>query len=240
MCVKRTRRQVLRLSSTALVSSLIGIRKQVHAQTATKEQTFEADDPSLGIDVAAAPDEAAMQSYPTLGSADAPNEVVFYGGWKCPYTKAFVINQLPDIVQQFVVPGDFRIEFQPVVYENGEPFHGFDEVRVARAGFAIWEHDPEAFWTYFEYFYANQVSRAGWYSPERVLEIADAANVDDETALRERMESELYADRITATMNRVRSIPIRAVPRLVLDDEVYAPLVHEDKTMQALTEHKDE
>lgn len=226
-------------TGAALVSGLAGIGTQDRAQAATNEQSFEVDDPSLGIDVASVPDDAGSRTYPTLGSADASDEVVFYGGWKCPYTRDFVTNLLPTIVQRFVVPNDLQIVFQPVVYENGEPFHGFDEVRVARAGFAIWEHDPEAFWTFFEYFYANQVTQTGWYSPERVLKVARAANATDETPLRKAMESKRYANRITATMKRVRSIPILAVPRLVLDGEVYAPTVREDKTMQALAEARE-
>lgn len=50
------------------------------------------------------------------------------------------------------------------------------------------------------------------------------------------MKSKQYADRITAAMKRVRSIRIRAVPHLVLDGEVYAPSVREDKTTRALAE----
>lgn len=201
-----------------------------------EEQTFEVDEPSLGINTSLVPDDATLRTYPTLGSADAPVEVTFYGGWKCPYTQKFVTNLLPVIVRRFVVPGDLRIVFQPVVYENGEPFHGFDEVRVARAGFAVWERTPEEFWTYFEYFYANQVTEDGWYSPERVLKVAQAAGSVDEATLRKAMKSKRYTDRIAATMKQVRSIPIKAVPRLVIDDEVYAPTVRKGETIQALAE----
>ncbi len=107
------------------------------------------------------PSKPGEHKYATMGSEDAKVTARFYGAWKCPYTRHFVLEFLPTLIEEYVEPGDVAIEFRAVAYEDGEGFHGPDSPRAARAGLVIWNQQPDHFWKYFGTDIQKPEQRAG-------------------------------------------------------------------------------
>lgn len=173
--------------------------------------------------------------YATMGREDAPAAATVYGGWKCPYTRKFVTEQLPGLVDRFVRTGRARVRFRAVAYRDGEPFHGPDEPDAATAGLAVWRTRPDRYWRYFGTVFANQPpADATWATAERLGTFAAAAGVADADPLRDAIESARYRDDLQATQAAVRRLDLAAVPRVVVDGAVTAPLVDPRATVDAI------
>ena len=165
------------------------------------------------------PENPEQRPYPVMGADDAPVSVTFYGGWKCRFTRKFVTGYLHTLVEEFVLPGNLQLEFQAVAYDDGEPFHGPDEPRVARFGYAVWHSDPDSFFRYMSTMFENQHTGAGWYTTDRLVAIADELDVSSEKFLRTATKAQQYDTAVQETMERVEEIPIAAIPRLHLASE---------------------
>ncbi len=183
------------------------------------------------VPISSGPSES---TYAMMGSEDAPVKATVYGAWKCPHTEEFVFGFMGDIVEKYVVPGDVALEFRAVAYEDGEGFHGPDEPRAARAGLAVWNNDPKSYWNFFEYMFQNRSGIDGWATTETLIRIAEKAGVENLDAIRSEIESGTYQKQIEKTMERVRKVPISAVPRVVVDGEATAPTTRPKRTIAQL------
>lgn len=161
-----------------------------------------------------------------MGDDDAAETATVYGNWKCPYTAAFVTEQFPGIVERYVEPGDLRLRFRAVAYRDGEAFLGSDAPRAARAGLAVWNRDPDAYWSYFSTVFANQPpEREAWATTEQLTTFADAAGVRNAEALAREIGSGRHAEAVAETVETVTKREIYSVPRLAVGDAVVAPTV---------------
>lgn len=176
------------------------------------------------------PDNTTNYEYPIMGDSNAPITATLYGGWKCPHTRNFVLGSFNEIIKEFVLPGDAAIEYRGVVYRNNEPLHGSDEPRVERAGLAIWHHDSTSYWSFFEYIFQNQQSASGWATIDRLLKIANAAGVSNQSRIENEIRQNSYQSQLDRTMKKVKEIPIAQIPRVVIDGETTAPSVNPDTT----------
>jgi protein-disulfide isomerase len=180
------------------------------------------------------PSKPSEHAYATMGDDDASVTATFYGAWKCPYTHEFVLNFLPTLIEEYVKPGDVAIEFRAVAYEDGAGFHGPDEPRAARAGLAIWNEDPKAYWTFFGTMFKNQNSSPGWATMETLARIAKKAGVSNRSEIASQIEAGDYQSQIEKTMDQVNKLGISNVPRIVVGDTVTAPTVKPKKTKAQL------
>ncbi|GAA0251820.1 DsbA family protein [Haladaptatus pallidirubidus] len=180
------------------------------------------------------PSDPSGFTYARMGSEDAPVTATVYGGWKCPHTQRFVLGFLGDIVTDYVEPGDVTLEFRAVAYRNGEGFHGPDEPRAARAGLAVWNNDPDSYWTFFEYMFQNRSGVDGWATTETLVRIAAEAGVENLDTIESEIADGKYQQEIEKTMEKVPEIPIPAVPRVVVDGEPTAPTARPNRTIAQL------
>jgi len=181
------------------------------------------------------PADPGRYQYAVVGSTDATATATVYGNWKCPYTRKFVVNQLPTVVERFVAPGALRLEFRAIAYRGGEAFLGPDAPRAARAGLAVWRADPGSYWSYFGTVFANQpAEHREWATTDRLLAFADAAGVDNLGRVERDVESGADADAVRATVQAARERGVHTVPRVVAGGEVTAPTVDFSATMAQL------
>lgn len=209
---------------------------QTTEQWSIEDVTIEAPAESFS----SVPTPTEETTYATMGSDDVATATLF-GNWKCPYTRDFVLEQLPEIVDEYVRPGDLRIKFRSLAYLGNEPFLGPDAPRAARAGLAIWESDPDAFWRYFMYVFENQPhERHAWAQPELLVRFAEAADVADPGGIRRAITGGEFSDPVEQTVEAAVEAGIGTVPRIEVDGEVTAPTVNPERTRAQLDEARDQ
>jgi protein-disulfide isomerase len=187
------------------------------------------------VDLASVPTPDGRSRYARMGHDDASVTATLYGNWKCPYTQEFALNLLPEVVDRFVRPGDLAIEYRSLAYLSGDPFLGADAPRASRAGLAVWDIDPQAFWSYFAHVFANQPQeRYEWAQPSLLLRFAEAAGVRNRSQLRRSIETGAYAGPVQTTTQAAADRDITTVPRLVVDGTITAPTVDFQSTLSQI------
>lgn len=179
------------------------------------------------------PSAPSNHRYATMQArADAPTATV-YGSWKCPYTREFVRNGFPELVAEFVAPGDVAVEFRSVAYADDEPFLGPDAPRATRGGLAAWNVDPASYWQYFATVFANQPAEdVAWAQPDVLARFATAADVQSVDRFEASLTGSTHGDAVRETAARFRELGADAVPRVVTDDGVTAPTVNPESTRE--------
>ncbi|MFC7155506.1 thioredoxin domain-containing protein [Halomarina halobia] len=158
-------------------------------------------------------------TYETMGTGDEPT-VTYVGNWKCPHCATFSTGYLRDIVTDYVEPGKLSLEFRAFT-----GFMGSDDVRAGRAGLAVWNVDPETYWTYHEYVMANQPSASEeWATTDRLVEFAESAGVSKPDAVRQSIEAGEYQQEMQESRQYAREAGVEGTPYLVVDGQPVAPI----------------
>lgn len=191
------------------------------------------DEPDISLSDVPLPDENTR--YARMGQPNAETTATIFGSWKCPYTQDFVLNQLPQIVDDFVRSGDLQLEYRAVAYLNGEPFLGADAPRSSRAGLAVWDVDRESYWSYFAYVFANQPQeRYEWGQPSLLRRLAEESGVDQPGQIESVANSDAFSNTVRATTGVADDAGISTVPRVMTDDRITAPTVDFEETLSQL------
>ncbi|WP_435346632.1 DsbA family protein [Haloarchaeobius sp. HRN-SO-5] len=234
-----------------------GTRRPTAASTTTRtdrpERTSTADETTTGesdgwstesvtveppeVSYAGVPVPDGESQYARMGHDDASVTATLYGNWKCPYTREFVLTDLPTVVERYVEPGQVALEFRAVAYRSGEPFLGPDAPRAARAGLAVWDVDPASFWSYFSYVFGNQPQeRYEWAQPSLLLRFAESSGVSSRRTVRQRLTNGSYDDPVRRTVTAAAERGVWSVPRVAVDGRVTAPTVDFEETLSQLDE----
>lgn len=179
--------------------------------------------------------EEPDSTYPLVGSGDAPVTVRLFGNWKCPYTSRFLREEFGAFVDEYVRSGTVDLEVRAVAYRDGREFYGEDGPRMARAGLAVWDRDPDRFWSFVEYVLVN-VGGSDWATPDRIETVAREAGVDDPESIGEATEGDAYEERLEETTEYVRELPISRVPRISVEGEPYSPNAQREELDDAIGE----
>lgn len=178
-------------------------------------------------------------AYPRMGDDDAPTVTVL-GNWKCPYTRDFVFDQLPAIVDEYVRPGDVSVEFRTLAFVDDEPFLGPDAPKATRAGLSVWETDRDRFWQYLSYVFANQpAERHDWAQPELLVRFGQAADVAEPGRIEQAISREAFDDLLEQTVTFATSARVETVPRIFSEEEITAPTVDFEQTRAQLDQVSD-
>lgn len=186
------------------------------------------------------PNDPDSLTYAMAGATDRPT-VTYYGNWKCPYCAEFSTGFLGNIMSEYIEPGDISLRFRALSYFNGEPFLGSDAPRAARAGLAVWNVDPETYWRYHEYVFANQPSeRETWATTDRLVSFAEQAGVSETNQLRTDLKGQNYESPVRKTTQAAADAGVSGTPILVINSEVVNPLSDEQRTRNLIEQLADE
>lgn len=80
---------------------------------------------------------------PYIGDQNAPNTMVLFYDYQCPFCKQFELGVSPKLVQNYVNTGKLKIVFKDF------QFLGNDSIAGAEFGRALWESQPDKFYPWF-------------------------------------------------------------------------------------------
>jgi protein-disulfide isomerase len=187
------------------------------------------------------PDDPSAHTYART-SAGASKTVTYVGNWKCPFCAEFAtgtdrVLSLGTIVEEHVNPGDLALGYRALSYgSDGDPFLGPDAPRAARAGLAVWNIDPESYWTYHEQVMGNQPPEdEEWATKSRLVEFAQQAGVSDPDAVGQAVEDGTYEAEVKANTEFAAKNDVSGTPSVVVGDSAYSPF-KPDELRSALDE----
>ena len=225
-----TRRQLLATGGILTLSGCLGGGNEGSSNTVTDEAVANAPIPS----------DPTSSTYATMGSANRPT-VTYYGNWKCPYCAEFSTGFLGNIVTDYVAPDEISLCFRGFAYIDGEPFLGADAPRAARAGLVVWNVDPDTYWRYHEYVFANQPpERESWATTDKIVSFAEQAGVTDTEQLRTKLQNQAYESLVRKTSQAAADAGVSGTPTLVIDGETVNPLSDEQGTRTLIEQLADE
>lgn len=186
---------------------------------------MESDIPTADVPL---PDTPGEHQYAVMGSPESALTVTYYGNWKCPYCAKFSTGFFGELVSEYVHPGKIAIEYRNLTYVGGEPFLGPDAPAAARAGLAVWDYEPESYWPFHEYVFANQPpERKAWATGDRLVSFADAAGVSNPSVIRTAIRNGTYENALRETSTAARKAGVNGTPTLVIDGQAVSGLDRE-------------
>lgn len=171
------------------------------------------------------PDAPGEYTYAVIGSPEASPTVTYYGNWKCPHCARFNTGFFGELVSEYVRPGAIAIEYRNLTYIGGEPFLGPDAPAAARAGLAVWNDDPDSYWSFHEHVFANQPpERNAWATADRLVAFADAAGVSEPEVIRTAIRNAKYESALRETTTAAQNAGVTGTPTLVIDGQAVSAL----------------
>jgi protein-disulfide isomerase len=140
-----------------------------------------------------------------LGLSDAPVTLVEYADLQCPFCADWARGTFPAIVDEYVRPGDVRIEFR------GMAFLGPDSQTALQTVLAAGEQDR--LWNVLHILWANQgEENADWVDEDLLRDVGDSvAGLDTERMLAQRssaaVEGAMVSSQQSADLNGIDSTP---------------------------------
>ncbi|MGI9659784.1 MAG: DsbA family protein [Gaiellaceae bacterium] len=150
-----------------------------------------------GADESAALLEGIPQDGAFLGSPDAPVTLVEYGDLQCPFCAEWSAKSLPAVVDEYVRPGDVRLEFRGLTFLDAG-LGTTDSDEALRAVLSAGEQNK--LWNVLELLYRNQGAEgSGWVTEDVVRRVGESVEgLDVEQFLAARAD-----DSVTTTIQEM-------------------------------------
>lgn len=183
-------------------------------------------------------DSPSSENQPTKGESDAPVTITEFGDYKCPSCKAWDEDILPRLEQEFIDEGEAQLVF------INTPFHGEESELAALAGESIWEHEPEAFWSFHEALFQQQPDIQShddpWVTEDKLVEVAreNEVSIDEERLARD-INQQTFMDRLQEDVVLVEDYEVEVTPTVMVGNiKVEDPFDYE--SIQELVEQQRE
>lgn len=126
-----------------------------------------------GVEEAKALFAGIPQSGNTLGTADAPIEIVEYGDTSCPACKAASESTIPELVDAYIRDGKAKMSFRPIAFINASSERGALGAEAAAM--------QGGMWPFLEVLYTNQGPETqDWLSDALMEDIVGRLGLDVE------------------------------------------------------------
>lgn len=152
----------------------------------------------------------------TLGSPDAPVEVVTFGDYKCPACKMYEEGVFPQLHRQYIEPG--LVRYKHLQY----PFLAPDSITAAIATRAVQVQDAEAAWAFHDALFENQGDQSReWATPDFLRNLARqvAPHLDHERFSQDMGDNEV-SGAVRQELNYGRSLGVNATPTVFVDGQM--------------------
>jgi protein-disulfide isomerase len=165
-----------------------------------------------------------------LGDPKAPATLVTYEDLQCPFCRAFTLDTLPAIVENYVKPGKLRLRFEPQTIV-GEGFSENQSETAAR--YALAASLQNRLWQFTDLFYRNQDEENSGYVTDSFLNTLaqNTAGLDVKRATKD-AGSEPVSRLLDASTGQFSARNLSVTPSFALEQrgQPYEPLDVGDAT----------
>jgi protein-disulfide isomerase len=118
--------------------------------------------------------EGIPSSGDTIGNPDAPVTIIEYGDLACPVCRDASETSIPQVVEEFVRPGEVKMVFRPIAFISRSSERGLFGVEAAKRQDKAWE--------FATLIYANQgpEGEQDWLTDDLLAEAAGDLGLDVE------------------------------------------------------------
>jgi protein-disulfide isomerase len=143
-------------------------------------------------------------TYPLLGSKDAPITMIEFGDYQCFYCNKFYHDTEPDILKNYINTGKVRMVFKDFT------IIGQDSVNAAHAAHCAQEQGK--FWEYHDALYNNwNGENTGWASSGNLLAFAKQVGLD-QTKFNQCMTDSKYISTVQGSLSNAKDLGLTGTP----------------------------
>lgn len=164
----------------------------------------------IELDVANDEELVELAQGVSLGDASASVKILEFGDYQCPGCAAFALQAKPPIVQQLVNTGEAEFIFYDFPLISIHP-NAFLAARAARCA-----ADQGSFWDYHDLLFRNQGRWATANLPSSAFEDYAAEVGMDEGDFASCLNSDRFADVVTANMQLGNRLSVGSTPTVLL------------------------
>jgi protein-disulfide isomerase len=148
----------------------------------------------------------------TSGPEDAPVTIVEFGDYQCPGCASFALSVKPEIERVLVGSGQVKLVYYDFPLISIGHTNAFLAARASRCA-----AEQDRYWDYHDALFRNQARWAGSQSPGRLFEnYADDLDLDG-GAFDACLNSDKYADVVTANMQLGRRMGVGGTPTVLIN-----------------------
>lgn len=158
-----------------------------------------------------------LAGHPIMGALDAPVGIYYWSEYQCPFCARFEAKTFPDIIRNFVHPGDVRVIFTEM------PYLGKDSMTAAVMDQCVWRQvkksNPDAYWRWHSaVFEAQGAENSGWASKANLLDITRSVDGISATKVDQCMDANRKSieREIGHHIQRARSLGIVGTPGFII------------------------
>ena len=153
----------------------------------------------------------------TLGSPDAPVQVVEFADFQCPACASYWANLEPTILKEYVETGKVYYKYSPFSFlGTGQAWD--ESVKAAEAAYCA--NDQQKFWEYRDMIFANHNGEnQGAYSKERLVAFAKELEMDMDT-FNACFNSEKYSQQVQADNQFASEQGASYTPSFLIDGQI--------------------
>jgi protein-disulfide isomerase len=176
-------------------------------------------------DIVDAPVDAVRDAtYGTMATdPDAPT-FTLYGNFKCPFTRDFILNYLPEVMTEYVEPGDLKVRYRSLVWDpqdHSDYYISNSDDNIAQSALGVWTYEPENYWRYVYDLFENQPS--GYWNHLRLADRMRSVGVRNWGKIRNDIPQQTFIPDLEETLQVSTAYDQPFTPRAVLGGEMENP-----------------
>ena len=169
-------------------------------------------------------DKISLTDQPSFGPADAPVTIVEFGDFECPDCKMEAPYLREDVTKTF--GGKVRVFFKNYPLESAHPWAR----AAAITGRCVYQQGQPAFWSFYDWIYANQQEITVDNLSVKVLDWAGQNNVDT-VKLGQCMSSKTTEPEVNRSIAEARALGVQGTPTLFINGRKSGGLMWPDLQM---------
>jgi Protein-disulfide isomerase len=173
-------------------------------------------------------EKITLSNAPVTGAADAKVTIVEYSDFQCPYCSAAYVT-VKDLLK--VYEGKVKVVYKHLPLTN---IHDWAQ-DAAAASVCVYQQNPQAFWSYSDYFFTNQKSITKETFGAKLQQFSTDSKLDY-ASLQKCIADPATAKKISADTAEASGLGLNSTPSFVVNGRTVVGALPEDQFKQVIDE----